>query len=92
MLSPQPIKAVSTNEGTTIVTFDQPITGGVGFEISDENGTFHNVEGKAKDRQVTLRGQGRRVRYAWKDNPVEANCRGSKNDLPATPFEIEITK
>lgn len=92
VLSPQPIKAVSTNEGTTIVTFDQPITGGVGFEISDENGTFHNVEGKAKDRQVTLRGQGKMVRYAWKDNPVEANCRGMKNDLPATPFEIEITK
>jgi len=31
------------------------------------------------------------VRYAWANNPGDANLY-NKEDLPAVPFEIELTK
>ena len=31
-----------------------------------------------------------RLRYAWKDNPVEADLRSAANALPATSFELQV--
>ena len=74
------------------LTFDQPLAEGpvAGFEVADEKGKFHNVEALAVGNQVVIKATGQRVRYAWKNNPVEANCRAAKSGLPATPFEMEL--
>ncbi len=89
-LSPAPLSAARCGEDVT-VTFDQPLCDGAvgGFELCGDDGKFHNVEATAKGNSVTLHGSGNRVRYAWKDNPVEANLRGTKSNLPATSFEIK---
>ena len=90
-LSPQPISAKTTRDGKVVVTFDQPVTATQGFEIADATGPFRNVRCEAKGNIVTLYGQGIRLRYAWKNNPIEADCRAKDTQLPATPFEIPIT-
>ena len=92
LLSPQPLSAQSVDKNMVVITFDQPVTASQGFEIAEEGDPFHNVNCTAKGNQVTLYGQGNRVRYAWKNNPIEADCRAKDSRLPATPFEIEITK
>lgn len=92
LLSPQPLSAQAVGDNSIVVTFDQPITATQGFEVADETGIFQNVECMAKGNQVTIRGKGNRLRYAWKNNPIEADCRAKDSRLPATPFEIEITK
>ena len=91
-LSPQPLSAKSGNDGTVIVTFDQPVTATKGFEIADATGPFHNAKCETKGNIVTVYGKGKRLRYAWKNNPIEADCRAKETHLPATPFEITITK
>lgn len=90
-LSPQPLKASQTSDGV-VIQFDQPVQPGAlhGFELAGSDGRFRNVLAVAKGNQVTLRGEGRLVRYAWKDNPMEADCRGLTSLLPATSFEIEV--
>ena len=91
-LSPQPIALKNMGDGTMQVTFDQPLTEGElkGFELAGPEGRFRNVEAKAKGANVILIGTGTRVRYAWKNNPVEANCRAAGDGLPASPFEMEL--
>ena len=91
-LSPQPVSAKATDDGTVIVTFDQPVTATHGFEIADAEGPFRNAGCEAKGSQVIILGLGTRLRYAWKNNPIEADCRAKESLLPATPFEIPITK
>ena len=91
-LSPQPVSAKATDHGTVIVTFDQPVTATHGFEVADDTGSFRNAGCEAKGSQVIIHGQGTRLRYAWKNNPIEADCRAKESLLPATPFEIPITK
>ena len=59
-----------------------------GFELLGADGTYVNVQAEARGRQVILEGRGRSVRYAWKDNPVEADCRARATALPAVPFEL----
>ena len=93
-LSPQPTNAKREGE-QIIITFDQPLQEGeqAEFEVAGTDNKFINVEAIAKDRQVVLKSpvsQPTMVRYAWKDNPIRANLR-SKQDLPASPFEIQIT-
>jgi sialate O-acetylesterase len=90
-LSPQPVSAKTTRDGKVVVTFDQPVTATQGFEIADAKGPFRNVRCESKGNLVTLYGQGTRLRYAWKNNPIEADCRAKDTQLPATPFEIPIT-
>lgn len=92
LLSPQPLTAKTVTDSTIVVTFDQPVTATQGFEVADDKGLFRNVKCEAKGLQVTIYGQGTRIRYAWKNNPIEADCRAKGNQLPATPFEIEIIK
>ena len=91
-LSPQPLSAKTTNDSTVVVTFDQPVTATHGFEIADATGPFRNAKCKAKGNIVTVYGKGKRLRYAWKNNPIEADCQAKETQLPATPFEITITK
>jgi len=55
---------------------------------------FINVKAVARGNQVSLESpvsNPTKVRYAWKDNPVQAHLY-STNGLPAAPFEMKITK
>ncbi len=88
-LSPE-LKSI---EGLTL-TFDQPLRPGAiqTFEVAGDDGRFVNVEAEANGTQVTLKSpisSPRKVRYAWKDNPLRANLYG-QNGLPATPFEAAV--
>jgi len=91
-LSPQPVDVKALADGTMQVVMDQPLVEGVlrGFELAAADGKFHNAEAEASGTSIIIKGTGARVRYAWKNNPVEANCRARKTGLPATPFELEI--
>ena len=90
LLSPQPLSTESVGGDTIVVTFDQPVTATCGFEVADAEGHFHNVRCEAKGNQVVVFGQGKRLRYAWKNNPAEADCRAKDTRLPATPFELDV--
>lgn len=92
MLSPQPVEVKALADGTMQVVMDQPLVEGVlrGFELAAADGKFHNAEAEARGTSIIIKGTGARVRYAWKNNPVEANCRARKTGLPATPFELEV--
>lgn len=62
-----------------------------GFEIAGPDGRFHGVTGKLEGRQVSLpitaSTKPTSLRYAWSDNPQEANLAGA-DGLPAEPFRI----
>lgn len=89
-LSPELVSATAET-GRVVLNFDQPLaTGAVrGFEVADASGRFRNVDGEASGHAVVLKVSGdvSAVRYAWKDNPVEANLRAEQTGLPAVPFE-----
>ena len=94
-LSPE---IISTNvTGNHIqFTLDQPIQEGAlyTFEVADEGHIFHNVDAIGKGSVITLLNfafKPTAVRYAWKDNPIEANVR-SLTGLPMSSFEIDINK
>lgn len=90
-LSPAVIKK-EVNGETIVLTFDQPLrqTTLNEFELAGADGRFYNAEAEAKGTQVVVRcpqvKQPQRVRYAWKNNPIKANCYGI-NGLPASSFE-----
>lgn len=96
-LAPQPLRAEAQSDGSVVVVFDQPVRGSHGFELNS-GGRFHNVEATASGNRVTLRdgaatapAAGTRVRYAWKNNPVEADIQAiAATALPATPFELVV--
>ena len=94
VLAPQPLRA--TIEGNqVIVTFDQSLLEGEQkeFELAGDDKKFVNVKAVANGNQVMIDAPISApsfIRYAWKDSPV-ASLR-SKKDLPASPFEIMITK
>lgn len=97
MLSPQPLRATASADGAITIDFDQPLASGAvhGFEVHGADGRFINVEATATGSHVTLRTPSSstkvpRVRYAWKDNPVEADCRSASTTLPTTPFELAV--
>ena len=85
-------KALKTTDKGIVVVFDQPLYEGpvAGFEVAGAEGRFRNAKATVKGAEVTIDGRGQRVRYAWKDNPVEANCKAEATGLPALPFEAEI--
>lgn len=93
LLSPLPLAAQRIADGQITVTFDQSLAEGIvhGFELAGPDGHFSNVEAQAQGSKVTLTGDGVRVRYAWKDNPIEADCHAAApTGLPATSFELVI--
>ena len=92
-LSPEVISSEVKN-GKVILTLDQPIQEGdlYTFEVADEGHVFHNVNAIGKENVITLLNFAftpTAVRYAWKDNPIEANVR-SLSGLPMSSFEINI--
>ena len=89
-LSPE-VVSISQTDGQVIITFDQPLQEGNlhEFELAGSDNRFQNVSATAKGKTVTLTSipGACKVRYAWKDNPVQADCRSKKSSLPAVPFE-----
>lgn len=94
-LSPEPVSA-AIGADRVVIIMNQPLRPCDDlkeFEIRRPGGKFANAEASAvgnkviiplSDRPVSLS-----VRYAWKNNPARANLYG-RNDLPASPFEIEV--
>jgi sialate O-acetylesterase len=94
-LSPE-VVSVELCGSTTQITLDQPIQEGdlYTFEVADENKVFHNVTAQGKRNVIVLTNPAftpTAVRYAWKDNPLQANVR-SLSGLPMSSFEISIKK
>ncbi|PKD17730.1 hypothetical protein APR41_05870 [Salegentibacter salinarum] len=67
-----------------------------GFTISEDGKTFYKAEAEVlhdntlKIYNTKIKNPGV-VRYAWANNPGNANLY-NQEDLPAVPFEIELTK
>lgn len=99
-LSPQPLSATQTTGNHVLITFDTPLAEGhvSGFEVSAGSQPFQNIEATAQGNTVELTlpssilhlASSLRIRYAWKDNPVDADLRSSANALPATSFEMDV--
>lgn len=95
-LSPEVVSA-EIAEGQVTLTLDQPVQEGelYGFELASDDGVFHNATAQGGRNAVQINCPTslapRTVRYAWKDNPVEANVR-SLAGLPMSSFEITIKK
>ena len=80
-----------------IVTFTNIRTGLVArggrlrrFEIAGSGGKFVNAEARIPSKEVVVRSEAvaapAAVRYAWADNPADANLYNQEG-LPASPFE-----
>ena len=95
-LSPE-VVSVEINDDKVILTLDQPIKPGKinTFEEAGDDRKFQNVEAIGEGYRITILPPPsslhtpRIVRYAWKDNPIEANVR-SLNGLPMSSLEITI--
>jgi sialate O-acetylesterase len=67
-----------------------------GFTISEDGKTFYDAKAQVLDYNTLkiynheIKNPGV-VRYAWANNPADANLY-NKEDLPAGPFELKITK
>ena len=77
-------------------TLDQPIQEGelYTFEVAGDDKVFHNVDAISKGNVITLLNFNaaitpRVIRYAWKDNPLQANVR-SLSGLPMSSFELKV--
>ena len=92
--------SMKIEEGSIILTF-KSVGAGLyansllkGFQIANENGKFVWANAvvlskntvKVWSRSVTSPAH---VRYAWEDNPAEANLK-NKEGLPASPFTTEL--
>ena len=97
-LSPEVI-ATEVKDDTVILTTDQPVQpmGTPGafheFEVAGADGLFKNAEATTVNgNQIELKSPVKdpvKVRYAWKDDPRQANVR-SLTGLPMSSFEIKI--
>ncbi|MCR5578520.1 MAG: sialate O-acetylesterase [Prevotella sp.] len=99
-LSPEVVSA-EVKDGKVILTLDQPIQSGKlhEFEITDEKGKFVNADATSTGNQIEVRAAANfslftlhsslKIRYAWKDDPKQANVR-SLSGLPMSSFELNI--
>ena len=101
--SPQPIAARPDGKDV-IITFDNVADGLkaksrygylCAFSVADKSGKYHWVKAsiEAPDKvRLDCKGIDRpqSVRYAWADNPDDANLYNSE-ELPSTPFEITVS-
>ncbi|WP_431242535.1 hypothetical protein ACQ9BO_22330 [Flavobacterium sp. P21] len=66
-----------------------------GFEIAGSDGKFVWASAMIEGNKVKIWNENIdkpvKVRYAWADNPVEANLYNKEN-LPASPFEGSVNK
>ena len=97
-LSPEVVTA-EVKDGKIILTLDQPIQPGelFSFEIAGDDGKFHNAQATASGSSITILPPPssllppRAIRYAWKDNPLQANVR-SLGGLPMSSFELKVAE
>ena len=72
-----------------------PVTQLKGFALAGADGRFKWAKAAVEGNKVMVWGediiQPVKVRYAWDDNPQEANLK-NKAGLPASPFQMEIVK
>ena len=94
-LSPEVISA-NVSGSNVQLTLDQPVQEGelYTFEVAGNDRAFHNVDAVSKGNVITLSDFNtaltpRYVRYAWKDNPLQANVR-SLTGLPMSSFELKL--
>ena len=94
-LSPEVISA-NVSGSNVQLTLDQPVQEGelYTFEVAGNDRAFHNVDAVSKGNVITLSNFNtaltpRYVRYAWKDNPLQANVR-SLTGLPMSSFELKL--
>ena len=92
-LSPEVVSTEVTGNHIQLI-LDQPIKEGelYTFEVAGEDKIFHNVVAIGKGNVITLMSPAFKphaIRYAWKDNPLQANVR-SLSGLPMSSFEIAI--
>ena len=90
-LSPEVSDIVLTGSHIQL-TLDQPIQVGelYTFEVAGNDKVFQNVKAVSKGNVITLFNPAVTpcyIRYAWKDNPLQANVR-SLSGLPMSSFEI----
>lgn len=94
LLAPEVVQTATNADGQVTITFDQELQAGPvkGFELAGQDGKFSNVSATAADRTVTLQAKAgaATVRYAFKDNPIEANVRSNTTAIPAVPFERKL--
>lgn len=93
-LSPEVSNAqVNGNQVTLIL--DQPLQQEgqlYEFELAGADGHFVNAQATGKGTQIIIESSidnPKRVRYAWKNNPLRANVFG-QNGLPMSPFQMEV--
>ena len=95
-LSPEVLSAEVQGD-KVLLTLDQPVQAGLlsDFEIAGADGRFVNVDAEVesgKPAVIVLRStvtSPKKVRYAWKDNPIRANVR-SLSGLPMSSFEMNF--
>lgn len=93
-LSPEVISAEVQGD-KVLLTLDQPVVSGElnDFELAGSDGRFVNAKAEVtagKPTVIVLHGgvsAPKKVRYAWKDNPLRANVR-SLTGLPMSSFEM----
>lgn len=72
-----------------------PVTQLKGFALAGANGRFKWAKAAIEGNKVMVWSEGItqliKVRYAWDDNPQEANLK-NKAGLPASPFQMNIVK
>jgi sialate O-acetylesterase len=90
------VVSVEVQGGKVVLTFDQPLRAVAAlceFELAGADGRFVNAEARLDGARVTLSASQVaapvRVRYAWKDNPLRANCY-SLQGLPVVPFDYKL--
>ena len=96
ILSPEVI-STEVQSIKVVLTLDQPVQAGTlyDFELAGADGRFVNTEAVVvanKPTEIILRKaipHPKKVRYAWKDNPIRANVR-SLSGLPMSSFEIKL--
>lgn len=96
-----PVPENATSEGNKVtITFKNTGSGLMvkgeslkEFAIAGEDGNFKWANAKIRGNTVVVWNEDikkpEKVRYAWADNPDEANLY-NEEELPATPFEIEF--
>lgn len=96
-LSPEVVDVKLTGNNIQLI-LDQPIQEGdlYTFEVADEGNVFHNIPVAAigKGNVITILNPAFRptaIRYAWKDNPLQANVR-SLSGLPMSSFELKVAE
>lgn len=96
-LSPEVVDVKLTGNNIQLI-LDQPIQEGdlYTFEVADEGNVFHNIPVAAigKGNVITILNPAFRptaIRYAWKDNPLQANVR-SLGGLPMSSFELKVAE